>query len=39
MVVDYFTVTDAGRIINPLTIHGQPVPGRNLRGLSPAFGS
>jgi carbon-monoxide dehydrogenase large subunit len=36
MVVDYFTVTDAGRIINPLTIHGQAI-GSVVQGLGGAL--
>jgi len=35
-VVDYFTVTDAGRIINPLTIHGQAI-GSVVQGLGGAL--
>lgn len=31
-LVDYFTVADAGRIINPLTIHGQAI-GSVIQGL------
>jgi carbon-monoxide dehydrogenase large subunit len=34
--MDYFTVTDAGRIINPLTIHGQAV-GSVVQGLGGAL--
>jgi len=35
-LLDYFTVTDAGRIINPMTIHGQAV-GSVVQGLGGAL--
>lgn len=35
-LVDYFTVTDVGRIINPLTIHGQAI-GSVVQGLGGAL--